>query len=225
MRLLSVAAELLRDKDEASLEISTLALLARAHLDAGEAKASLAASERATGIHRDHGLVEMEDLDRPSLWWRHSQALAANAKATAARDALAKAYRFLVEPIAGLSDEGLRRNYLNKADTHREIVAAWLADAGKRSARSKQRVAHLTGETSLREPFERLVDTGLRLNELRSAAELHEFLIDEATELSGAERVLLVLESSQGLQPAGALVPKGEAVSYTHLTLPTILLV
>src|SRR5439155_26204997 len=60
------------------------------------------------------------------------------------------------------------------------------------------------------EPFERLVDTGLRLNELRSAAELHEFLIDEATELSGAERVLLVLEAPQGLQLAGSLVPRGE---------------
>ena len=140
----------------------------------------------------------MEDVDAPMLWWRHSQALAANGKATAARDALAQAYRLLVEPIAGLSDEGLRRNYLNKIDTHREIVAAWLAATV--TARGKApRITHLTGETSLREPFERLVDTGLRLNELRSADELHEFLIDEATELSGAERVLLVLESPQGL--------------------------
>ena len=210
VRHFSEAAEALRDMDEESLETSTLTLLARAHLDAGDVQASLAASERATAIHRAHGLVEMEDLDRPSLWWRHSQALAANGKATAARDALAKAYRFLVEPIAGLSDEGLRRNYLNKADTHREIVAAWLADASKRGSGPKQRIAHLTGKTSLREPFERLVDTGLRLNELRSAAELHEFLIDEATELSGAERVLLVLETPDGMQLAGSLVPKGE---------------
>ncbi len=210
VRNLSEAAEALRDMDEESLETSTLTLLARAHLDAGNAQAALTASERATGIHRAHGLVEMEDLDRPSLWLRHSQALAANGKATAARDALAKAYRFLVEPIAGLSDEGLRRNYLNKADTHREIVAAWLADAGNRGSGPKRRIAHLAGKTSLREPFERLVDTGLRLNELRSASELHEFLIDEATELSGAERVLLVLESPQGPQLAGSLVPKGE---------------
>ena len=50
----------------------------------------------------------------------------------------------------------------------------------------------------------------LRLNELRSADELHEFLIDEATELSGAERVLLVLETPEGLRLAGSLVPRGE---------------
>ena len=50
----------------------------------------------------------------------------------------------------------------------------------------------------------------MRLNTLRSSAELHEFLIDEATELSGAERVLLVLETPAGTQLAGSLVPKGE---------------
>src|SRR4029078_6644335 len=51
---------------------------------------------------------------------------------------------------------------------------------------------------------------GLRLNELRSAIELHEFLIDEATELSGAERGRWVLESAQGLRLAGSLLPRGE---------------
>ena len=94
------------------------------------------------------------------------------------------AYRFLLKGIAGLSDEGLRRNYLNKIEAHREIVHAWLKDARKRRLSAERRAAHLTGDTNLREPFERLVDTGLRLNELRSADELHEFLIDEATELS-----------------------------------------
>ena len=80
------------------------------------------------------------------------------------------------------------------------------------------------GEANLREPFERLVDTGLRLNELRSAAELHEFLIDEATELSGAERVLLVLETPQGLRLAGSLVPRGEdAQALMHDITPALM--
>ena len=69
---------------------------------------------------------------------------------------------------------------------------------------------HLAGTSNLREPFERLVDTGLRLNELRSSEDLHEFLIDEATELSGGERVLLVLETPDGARLAGSLVPRGE---------------
>ncbi len=101
----------------------------------------------------------------------------------------------MLEGIVSLGDEGLRRNYLNKIEAHREIVRAWIKDARKRRLSPQRRAAHLAGEANLREPFERLVDTGLRLNELRSGEELHEFLIDEATELSGAERVLLVLES------------------------------
>ena len=87
---------------------------------------------------------------------------------------------------------------------------AWLEDARRRAPVAGRRTAHLAGKTNLREPFERLVDTGLRLNELRSSDELHEFLIDEATELSGAERVLLVLETPDGPRLAGSLVPRGE---------------
>ncbi len=62
----------------------------------------------------------------------------------------------------------------------------------------------------LREPFERLVDSGLRLNEMRSAEALHEVLISEVTELSGAGRVLLVLETPEGLRPARSMLPRGE---------------
>jgi hypothetical protein len=59
------------------------------------------------------------------------------------------------------------------------------------------------------EPFERLVD-GLRLNELRSAVQLPEFVVEEATELSGGERVLLLLEGTDGAQIAGSMLPRGE---------------
>ena len=50
----------------------------------------------------------------------------------------------------------------------------------------------------------------MHLNELRGSEELQEFLIDEVTELSGAERVLRVPETSGEFRIAGALVPKGE---------------
>ena len=149
------------------------------------------------------------------LWWQHHQALQANGRTAAAQRALALAYRFLVEPISKLTDEGLRRNYLNKVDVHRKIVEATLAGR-RRSAGSRRPPAHLAVTSSLQEPFERLVDTGLRMNALRSRDELQEFLIDEATEISGAERVLLILETSAGPQLAGSLVPKGEDASKAH---------
>ena len=50
----------------------------------------------------------------------------------------------------------------------------------------------------------------MRLNELGSETAWREFLVDEVTELSGAERVLLVLETPGGVEIAGAELPFGE---------------
>jgi tetratricopeptide (TPR) repeat protein len=204
------AEKLARDSDLAAAEIYALTEGGEARLALGKPRAALAATRRATELHRAHDLAALDGMLPAVTWWRHSQALQANKQPQSAREALEMAYQFMLKGIVSLSDEGLRRNYLNKIAAHREIVGAWLKDARKRRLSPEKRAAHLVGETSLREPFERLVDTGLRLNELRSAAELHEFLIDEATELPGAERVLLVLETPEGLQLAGSLVPPGE---------------
>ena len=199
-----------RELDRVAIEIDGLMLVGEAYLALGKPRAALTATRRATELHKAHDLASIDGMWPATLWWRHSQALRANKKPDAAREALERAYGFLLQGIAGLSDEGLRRNYLNKNQSNREIIEAWLVDTRKRRLSAERRSAHLAGEASLKEPFERLVDTGLRLNELRSVEELHEFLIDEATELSGAERVLLALETPQGLQVAGSLVPRGE---------------
>jgi GAF domain-containing protein/CheY-like chemotaxis protein len=68
-------------------------------------------------------------------------------------------------------------------------------------------------EAHRREPFGRLVRSGLRLNELRRESELYQILKDEATELSGAQRVLLVLEADEGLRIAASMLPQGEDVA------------
>ena len=218
------AVKLLRDTGRDGIEMNALASLARAQLDAGSPAAALTATRRATRMHRAHDLALLSDINPRLVWWRHSQALQASGRMKEAREALELAYTFMLKGIASLSDEGLRRNFLNKIDTHREIVHAWIKDARRRRLSADRRAAHLAGEANLREPFERLVDTGLRLNELRSAAELHEFLIDEATELSGAERVLLVLETPRGLHLAGSLVPRGEdARSLLHDVTPALM--
>ena len=189
------AADVFRRAGLDAFECNALAELARVHLAMRNAGVALVATRRAIEMHRAHGLAAIQGMVPAMVWWEHSRALAANGDARAARQALATAYGQMRKGIAGLSDDGLRRNYLNKIPWNREIIGAWLDDARKRRLAPSRRAAHLGGEASLREPFERLVDTGLRLNELRSTAELHEFLIDEATELSGAERVLLVLDA------------------------------
>ncbi|MBE2243424.1 MAG: GAF domain-containing protein, partial [Burkholderiaceae bacterium] len=59
----------------------------------------------------------------------------------------------------------------------------------------------------------RLVDAGLRMNALRSAAELADVLVGEAFELTGASRVLLVLDAPAGPTIAGSLLPAAEEAS------------
>ena len=106
--------------------------------------------------------------------------------------------------------KGLRRNYLNKIPFNRAIIAAWLAHASKRKLPKQSIPAHLAVESDVREPFQRLADTGLRLNAQRTAEALHAFVVEEATELSGAERVLLVLERDGKRELAHSLLPPDE---------------
>jgi signal transduction histidine kinase/DNA-binding response OmpR family regulator/tetratricopeptide (TPR) repeat protein len=182
----------------------------RAQLAAGQPRRALAATRRAAQLHRQMDLAHLDGMDPPALWWWHSRALAANGRQAEATAALQQAWQLLLGRVQGLGDEGLRRSVLNKPADNRALVLGWLAHAQEAGLPREQREAHLAGKANLREPFERLVDTGLRLNELRRADELAEFLVDEATELSGAERVLLVYEGSAGLVVAGSLLPRGE---------------
>ncbi len=198
-------------RDQESFRILILADLSLAHLLVGDTGAALTASKQSIELYEERESRSMSaGLSPAHVWWQRHRALAAAGRQADARKALDTAYALLLEGIATLSDEGLRRSYLNKIDSHREIVLAWIADARHRRLSVKRQSAHLAGDADLRAPFERLADTGMRLNELRSVAELQEFLIDEVTELSGAQRVLLVLERADGPAIAGALLPKGE---------------
>ncbi len=189
-------------------ESSCQAVLGRALLTSGDAPAALRATTKATALHRAHGYSQVNQPQE--LWWPHVQALTANGKRAEARKALERAYDFLLMGIASLRDAGLRRSFLNKVAANREILAAWLADAAARKVPRERALAHLAIESNVREPFKRLADTGLRLNALRTAAEIRSFLVEEATELSGGERVLLVLERDGRSEVAEALVPPGE---------------
>ena len=191
-----------------------LTALARVRLSLGDAAAALSATEEATALHRTQGLARADLGQSQSIWWWHAQALAANGRADDAWVATQQAYALLLEGVRNLHDEGLRRSYLNKVEGNRELVRAWLRESARRALPEARRLAHLHFDSRLGEPFKRLVDTGMRLNQLREAQELQDFLIDEVTELSGAERVLLVLDAAdaQGsLHIAGALLPRGEA--------------
>jgi signal transduction histidine kinase/CheY-like chemotaxis protein len=187
-----------------------LVTLARALLADGQAAAALVATEEASRLHRAQGLGRADLGRSQDIWWWHARALAANARADDAWAALQQAHALLLDGVRNVRDEGLRRSYLNKVPVNRDIVLAWLRESAARNLPEARRLAHLNIPSDIGEPFKRLVDTGTRLNRLRNADELQDFLIDELTELSGAERVLLVLEDERGLRIAGSLLPAGE---------------
>ena len=88
-----------------------------------------------------------------------------------------------------------------------------MAESRSRPMSMRARAADLAWDGRGATAIERLVDSGLRLNESRSESELHDFLIDEVTELSGAQRVLLVLDTDDGLRLAGSMLPPGESAA------------
>ena len=66
----------------------------------------------------DAGLGSM--FTPASAWWWHSRALQAAGQAAAARRALATSYQVMLDGVASLSDEGLRRSWFNKVPAHRD---------------------------------------------------------------------------------------------------------
>ena len=171
-----------------------LTLLAQAYLANGNRSSALQATRKATAMHRRQAYAPPDGLSSQEMWWRHTQALLANKQYKAAREAMERAYQFLLTAIGNVRDEGLRRNVLNKVEANRELLQFWVKDGKRRRLPQEKLFAHLAIESSLREPFQRLADTGLRLNALHDLAGIRTFLVEEATELSGAERVLLILE-------------------------------
>ncbi|HSM70442.1 MAG TPA: GAF domain-containing protein, partial [Anaerolineales bacterium] len=196
-------------------EIGIHALLGDAHLENGEPVTALKSTSRAVKKHRELNFPKDNDHPSQNIWWRHSLSLRANKKNKEADEVLEMAYDFLLKGIESLSDVGLRRNYLNKVRINREIVQAWDKHAAKRKLPKERRFAHLEVESSLREPFERLAEISLELNALHSLEEIKTFLVEEATELSGGERVLLMLEKDGEMELADSHVPVGEDAQKT----------
>ena len=176
-------------------EHTTLTALATYYLAAGDPTAALKATSKATALHRAQNFARPEATSSQYIWWRHVQALNANKKTREAREALDRAYDFLLESITNIRDAGLRRNALNKVEDNRKLLQFWVKDGAKRKLPNERLFAHLNIESNLREPFQRLADTGLRLNALHTLERIQTFLVEEATELIGGERVMLILEN------------------------------
>ncbi|MFM8423654.1 MAG: GAF domain-containing protein, partial [Chloroflexota bacterium] len=194
-------------------EVTYFTELGKLYLAGHDPVKALKATAKATSLHRAQGFAKQNTFASQIIWWRHAQALLANHKNKEAQEALNRAYDHLLESISNIRDEGLRRNALNKVRENREIIQFWVSDGAKRKLPKERLFAHLNIESNLREPFQRLADTGLRLNALKTVSDIQTFLVEEATELSGGERVMLILENDGKPVVAESLLLRGEDAS------------
>ena len=116
-------------KGRAGLHIASLAKLTEAQLANGKPRLALRMSRLAVDLHRSHDLATLDVMESPHVWWHHYRALLANGRAKEGWAALEQAYRFMLEGVKNVRDEGLRRSFLNKVPANRHITLAWVQAA------------------------------------------------------------------------------------------------
>ena len=109
--------------------------------------------------------------------------------------------------ILTLSDDGLRRNYLNKVKFNRDILIEWAqvssawrkSDFSQLDQHANNSEAGLSTESvSTHDRLKRLLDISLQMNATLNPDALLDFVMDNVIELSGAERGFLVLVNESG---------------------------
>ncbi|HET6447453.1 MAG TPA: GAF domain-containing protein [candidate division Zixibacteria bacterium] len=185
----------LRQSDSAILS-HALAWKAAAHLALGEMAEAKTSSAESTALF-DAG-VSTPEYSRSEIWWHRYRVLDAAGEVKAAWEALDRARTEMLEIVADLSDEGLRRNYFNKVAANRDIINAWLEKAVSQELSLEPLTEELSGASDLQEQFRRLTEIGVRLNTQRGERDLPSFILDELVELTGAEQAAVLLMDGAG---------------------------
>jgi signal transduction histidine kinase/uncharacterized protein HemY len=150
------------------------------------------------------------------VWWLRYKVLAAPERRTLGEDpapdpetfeCLWRAHQALLDGIETLSDDGLRRNYLNKVKINREILFEWArlveANQGAGAKDQAEKIFQaVQGSASpperMRDRLKRLLDISLQMNSTLNPETLLDFVMDNLIELCGAERGFLALVSGDG---------------------------
>lgn len=210
--LIQVACEMQRESSVLVYLYSALAWLGYTCLTQADWPAAEQHTREAVDVLEQLGGGSGE-FPLQEVWWLRYQVLKAAPDAPddglsdAAWAALQTAYTIMLEGIETLSDEGLRRNYLNKVQINRDIVSEWTRQLKKRgdSAVLDEIAAAVMVERDetaemarMRDKLKRVLDISVRMNETHDAASLLNFVMDQVIELSGAERGFLVLLDAEG---------------------------
>lgn len=204
--LLQRASNLFGELDIPADQAVALAWLGLVCLDLADWPAAHRFTSKAIEVLTTAGDTNPE-FPPQDVWWLHYQILQSphrndEATSSALDDSswsyLDRACQTMLSGIASLSDEGLRRNYLNKVQINRAIVAEWTRQAARRDlAPPPDGIAGppAAGLDRIQDQLKRMLAISVRLNQRRDPARLLDFIMDELVELSGAERGFLALFS------------------------------
>jgi tetratricopeptide (TPR) repeat protein len=173
---------------------SAHAWLAAVLLALGHEKAALKHSAQAAAQLQQTANLTFDYPSQEIWWWRY-KILAKTKSKKEAFEALQKARQLMLDQVANISDEGLRRNYLNKVEINRDIMLEWAKKSGAKN------VALELPETrvgSLHEQLNRITEIGTQLNEHHDEEKLLDLILDEVVELSGVERAMLLIKDEHG---------------------------
>ncbi|NTU83384.1 MAG: tetratricopeptide repeat protein, partial [Chloroflexales bacterium] len=191
-------------------EANALAWRGAAHLLVGEVEAARAVTARAVALI-EYGSAAGASPPQ-EVWWQRYRALAAQPADVgadngdpAAEEALGRAGAALYAAIATLSDTGLRRSYLGRVSVNRAIVEALARSATDSGA--PPAAPPPASHVSLQNQLTRILGVTARLNDLHDAAALRELFLDEVVELSGAERLMLLVGPS--IEAPEAIIGRG----------------
>ncbi|MGH2447277.1 MAG: response regulator [Chloroflexota bacterium] len=170
-----------------------------AALSLGDLIEAARATEAAVAIAGGENILSDTDIPLYEIWWHRYQVLAALGNDPAeAWHVLQRAAQDVLQKIDTLSDVGLRRHFLNKNDFRRTILAEWLRQAALRGVTPDlEAMAHTIPEQSVQDQLKRMLDISVRMNERRDVT-VFDFVLDQAIELSGAERGFLAYFAENG---------------------------
>lgn len=229
--LIQVACDMQREIGALGDLAASLAWLGTAYLALGDWDAAYRATSEAVTQLKLSGSAG--DYAPQDIWWTHYQVLQAapsrfSSEAPEDRvwQCLQQAREAMFSSIGSLSDEGLRRNYLNKVQTNSDLLTEWTRVAAQRApspaATSEETVVSsreqdaVVAAQQLQDRMKRVLTVSQQMNEQHEAEALLDFVMDHVIELIGAERGAVVLVGEEGAMDVRAT--RGmEADALAHL--------
>ncbi|MCP4417688.1 MAG: GAF domain-containing protein [Chloroflexi bacterium] len=163
-------------------------------LHLGDWETAVATTQKAVDILQATG-SQLAEYSTAWVWWNHYLVLSAGPQPDpeACWDILEQARAMMLAGIEQLSDEGLRRNYLNRAAPNVAILQEWVTQAEALQRPLTPLTQTFTRQGSSAEQLQRMLRIGVRLNAQRQVQDLPRFIMGEIVELCGADRAALYL--------------------------------